>query len=228
MSQNYFLILTVTGFLTVCSESHRSCLALCRLNPSSPDRYEKSAAPLLGYRGFWCRWPARRKVGVEIRRTCRRHVRFAAKTIVPALLCADGTLRVRTVTKNPRHPFWDTADFGAGGRTRTGTLSPAVDFESTTSTNSITPAGCDFFRTDIICLNRLKCKHFFIELALNPQNTVTEAKIHDTCRSRSRRRRCMIRFSSREIYDCEMPSRSATSFCVFSFCPLKPKRRETI
>ena len=34
-------------------------------------------------------------------------------------------------------PFW----FGAGGRTRTGTLSPAVDFESTTSTNSITPAG---------------------------------------------------------------------------------------
>ncbi len=30
--------------------------------------------------------------------------------------------------------------FGAGDRTRTGTLSPAVDFESTTSTNSITPA----------------------------------------------------------------------------------------
>ena len=29
---------------------------------------------------------------------------------------------------------------GAGGRTRTGTLSPAVDFESTTSANSITPA----------------------------------------------------------------------------------------
>ena len=31
--------------------------------------------------------------------------------------------------------------YGAGGRTRTGTLSPAVDFESTTSTNSITPAA---------------------------------------------------------------------------------------
>ena len=30
--------------------------------------------------------------------------------------------------------------YGAGGRTRTGTLSPAVDFESTTSANSITPA----------------------------------------------------------------------------------------
>ena len=32
-------------------------------------------------------------------------------------------------------------EVGAGDRTRTGTLSPAVDFESTTSTNSITPAG---------------------------------------------------------------------------------------
>ncbi len=31
--------------------------------------------------------------------------------------------------------------FGAGGRTRTGTLSLAGDFGSTTSTNSITPAG---------------------------------------------------------------------------------------
>ena len=31
--------------------------------------------------------------------------------------------------------------FGAGDRTRTGTLSPAVDFESTTATNAITPAG---------------------------------------------------------------------------------------
>ena len=30
---------------------------------------------------------------------------------------------------------------GAGDRTRTGTLSLAVDFESTTSTNSITPAA---------------------------------------------------------------------------------------
>ena len=31
-------------------------------------------------------------------------------------------------------------EVGAGGRTRTGTVSPPVDFESTTSTNSITPA----------------------------------------------------------------------------------------
>ena len=32
------------------------------------------------------------------------------------------------------------SSYGAGGRTRTGTPSLAVDFESTTSTNSITPA----------------------------------------------------------------------------------------
>ena len=34
---------------------------------------------------------------------------------------------------------------GAGGRTRTGTPSLAVDFESTTSTNSITPALCCYY-----------------------------------------------------------------------------------
>ena len=33
-----------------------------------------------------------------------------------------------------------TAGGGAGGRTRTGTVSLPVDFESTTSANSITPA----------------------------------------------------------------------------------------
>ena len=38
-------------------------------------------------------------------------------------------------------PRWGIPYFGAGGRTRTGTMSPSVDFESTTSTNSITPAG---------------------------------------------------------------------------------------
>ena len=41
--------------------------------------------------------------------------------------------------KNTRH--------GAGGRTRTGTPSLAVDFESTTSTNSITPARWNIFYT---------------------------------------------------------------------------------
>lgn len=49
------------------------------------------------------------------------------------------------------------APHGAGDRTRTGTLSPAVDFESTTSTNSITPA-CNVF---IILENAASCKCFF-------------------------------------------------------------------
>ena len=47
----------------------------------------------------------------------------------------------KKVAKNPRIPKNTGVLFGAGDRTRTGTLSPAVDFESTTSTNSITPAG---------------------------------------------------------------------------------------
>ena len=41
--------------------------------------------------------------------------------------------------------FWPTASilfcfYGAGGRTRTDTMLPPTDFESVTSTNSITPA----------------------------------------------------------------------------------------
>ena len=49
-----------------------------------------------------------------------------------------------------RHDFHRVFLFGAGGRTRTGTLSPAVDFESTTSANSITPA-CDLIDNTIRC-----------------------------------------------------------------------------
>ena len=41
-------------------------------------------------------------------------------------------------------PFGGVCFFGAGGRTRTGTVSLPVDFESTTSANSITPA-CNAF-----------------------------------------------------------------------------------
>ena len=40
------------------------------------------------------------------------------------------------------------SNYGAGDRTRTGTLSPAVDFESTTSTNSITPAYEQMYYTE--------------------------------------------------------------------------------
>ena len=47
--------------------------------------------------------------------------------------------------QKPLYSYEYRGFFGAGDRTRTGTLSPAVDFESTTSTNSITPAntGCN-------------------------------------------------------------------------------------
>lgn len=35
--------------------------------------------------------------------------------------------------------------------------------------------------------------------------------------------RCKMRFSSLEMYDCEMPSASATSFCVWLLLPVQPK-----
>ena len=46
--------------------------------------------------------------------------------------------------------------YGAGDRTRTGTLSPAVDFESTTSTNSITPAGASVLYNSFLKIARGK------------------------------------------------------------------------
>ena len=52
---------------------------------------------------------------------------------------------------------------GAGGRTRTGTPSLAVDFESTTSTNSITPA----YNKNIIVYSAAKSKKNFAALAQN-------------------------------------------------------------
>ena len=53
--------------------------------------------------------------------------------------------------------------FGAGDRTRTGTLSPAVDFESTTSTNSITPAGAPIVYTIFFKMARVN----FIKVEAN-------------------------------------------------------------
>ena len=61
--------------------------------------------------------------------------------------------------------FWPTASilfcfYGAGGRARTGTVSLPVDFESTTSTNSITPAWeCGTLYS--IIQSPEKCKHNF-------------------------------------------------------------------
>ena len=53
---------------------------------------------------------------------------------------------------------------GAGGRTRTGTVSPPVDFESTTSANSITPAQKCFDLTEehsYYILNGLKSQDLY-------------------------------------------------------------------
>ena len=57
---------------------------------------------------------------------------------------------------------YDLDFFGAGGRTRTGTLSPAVDCESTTSANSITPA-CDFHNAYLLYYNLKKKASLFLK-----------------------------------------------------------------
>ncbi len=46
----------------------------------------------------------------------------------------------KKIFKNKKSEHPEGYSDGAGDRTRTGTVSPPVDFESTTSTNSITPA----------------------------------------------------------------------------------------
>ena len=51
--------------------------------------------------------------------------------------------------------------YGAGDRTRTGTLSPAVDFESTTSTNSITPAWLTYLLYRMAAANSRGNLHFY-------------------------------------------------------------------
>ena len=70
-----------------------------------------------------------------------------ARVAVSATGSAPLAPRTLTYGSNPtgiakkQIPHWGICFFGAGDRTRTGTMSPSVDFESTTSTNSITPAG---------------------------------------------------------------------------------------
>ena len=85
----------------------------------------------------WCRWPdsdSRKALACISSADRSRFALSGRKLIEPPVL-------VRLIQqKNPLGAM-PQGDFGAGGRTRTGTLSPAVDFESTTSANSITPAG---------------------------------------------------------------------------------------
>ena len=64
-------------------------------------------------------------------------VRISAEGKTFAFLC-----KILNFCKNKTDKYFKIpVGFGAGGRTRTGTPSLAVDFESTTSTNSITPAS---------------------------------------------------------------------------------------
>ncbi len=53
---------------------------------------------------------------------------------LPSLPKLELRSRLRSLAPKISRPQWGRDIFGAGGRTRTGTLSPAVDFGSTTST----------------------------------------------------------------------------------------------
>ena len=86
---------------------------------STRRRHQKAGAP---------RKVANEKTSHSIRNTARSRQRGRIKKSEPYLLL-----------RSSGSDFY----FGAGDRTRTGTVSPPVDFESTTSTNSITPA-CSF------------------------------------------------------------------------------------
>ena len=92
----------------------------------------------------WCRWPdsfafsPMAKIKVSLRQAVASN---------SPLDCCDTKFKAGTNIKTKRQPpvKGDCLFVGAGGRTRTGTMSPSVDFESTTSTNSITPADVIIF-----------------------------------------------------------------------------------
>ena len=100
---------------------------------------------------FWCRWPGRSsKRWQPVQPGCptfHRNVGFK-------------WVRARHLQKRTANPRRGSLSFGAGGRARTGTVSLPVDFESTTSTNSITPAWeCGTLYS--IIQSPEKCKHNF-------------------------------------------------------------------
>ena len=61
-------------------------------------------------------------------------------SIVKILLTTTYYNRICTNLNIKKEIVLEIRSLGAGDRARTGTLSPAADFESATSTNSITPA----------------------------------------------------------------------------------------
>ena len=117
-----------------------------------------------------------------------------------------------------------TEDFrGAGDRTRTGTLLPAVDFESTTSTNSITPAENITF--DIISYSTLKSKSKFQMLqGGKPQSNFT---ILRRLNAVAERRQCSVALPNplfRIRPNCDMLSGERS--CLRSISALAEARRK--
>ena len=110
---------------------------------------------------FWCRWPGRSsKRWQPVQPGCptfHRNVGFK-------------WVRARHLQKRTANPSRGSLSFGAGGRARTGTVSLPVDFESTTSTNSITPAWeCGTLYS--IIQSPEKCKHNFFLPGFCPAGT---------------------------------------------------------
>lgn len=112
---------------------------------------------------------------------------------------------------------------GAGGRTRTGTPSLAVDFESTTSTNSITPAENITF--DIISYSTLKSKSKFQMLqGGKPQSNFT---ILRRLNAVAERRQCSVALPNplfRIRPNCDMLSGERS--CLRSISALAEARRK--
>ena len=83
---------------------------------------------------FWCRWrdSLRRNAPTRPRQRKQFTELFSSASLLP--------VRVPFLYKSNSPLKRGNCCFGAGGGTRTRTMSPPTDFESVTSANSITPA----------------------------------------------------------------------------------------
>ena len=153
-----------------CAEPLHRSMATQRFSHTAT-RHAKKQTPFAGGRTLFlararnksCAEPLRRSMAAQrFSHTATRHAKkqtpFAGgRTLFLARArnksCAEPLRRLitaqrfsHTATRHAKKqtPFGGVCFFGAGGRTRTGTVSLPVDFESTTSANSITPA-CNAF-----------------------------------------------------------------------------------
>jgi hypothetical protein len=72
------------------------------------------------------------------------------------------TYKQRQITKKQKEKPSASLLFGAGDRGRTDTVSPPLDFESSTSANSITPAKLDLIIQHIVSKHKRKFSFFKI------------------------------------------------------------------